>query len=415
MKRKNLTLNPYHSNPENCPKTILVTGGCGFIGSNFVRHELKNYDDVVIVNLDKLTYAGNLENLKDIEQKYGLSSLNLKPKTQDRKPNLRYLFVKGDICDRNLVDSIFSGEYLKDKGVRGETHDSRLMTPDTVVNFAAESHVDRSILDAVPFIDTNIKGTQVLLEAARIHWQNLGPGTRDPVPNVFLHISTDEVYGSLGKTGEFTETSPLLPNSPYSASKAAADLLCRSYYKAYNLPIILTRSSNNYGPYQFPEKLIPLMIKNALERKELPVYGEGLNVRDWLYVEDNCRAIDLVLRKGNIGEIYNIGGENEMKNIKVVKLICKILGESGRVNSEHGTRNTELNKLIKFIPDPRGKAHDFRYALDCSKIKKDLGWKPVSKFEEGLRKTIDWYLSNRDWVNKVVTGEYQEYYKKIYT
>jgi len=389
-------------------KTILVTGGAGFIGSNFIRHELESYDDVVIVNLDKLTYAGNLENLKDIEKKYGLASLNLKPKTQDLRPDLRYFFVKGDICDRNLADSLLSGKYFKDKEVGQGTHDARLMTPDSIVNFAAESHVDRSILDAVPFIDTNIKGTQVLLEAARIHWQDLGSGTRDMVPNVFLHISTDEVYGSLGKTGEFTETSPLLPNSPYSASKAAADLLCRSYYKAYNLPIILTRSSNNYGPYQFPEKLIPLMIKNALERKELPVYGEGLNVRDWLYVEDNCRAIDLVLRKGNIGEIYNIGGENEIENIKVVKLICKILGEKAAGDSR-------LDELIKFINDPRGKAHDFRYALDCSKIKKDLGWKPVSKFEEGLRETIDWYLSNRNWVKKVVTGEYQEYYKKIYT
>ncbi len=395
MKRKDLTLNPYHSNPKNCPKTILITGGAGFIGSKFIRYELENYDDVVIVNLDKLTYAGNLENLKDVEQKYGSSSRSRKP---------RYFFVKGDICDRKLVDSLFSGENWKGGKLKPKTQDLR---PNIVVNFAAESHVDRSILDSAPFIDTNIKGTQVLLEAARTHWKKLKPKTQDLRPNVFIHISTDEVYGSLGKTGKFEETSPLLPNSPYSASKASAELICRSYYMAYNLPIIITRSSNNYGPYQFPEKLIPLMIKNALERKELPVYGKGLNVRDWLYVEDNCKAIDLVLKKGKLGEIYNIGGENEMQNIKVVKLICKIL------KADPSTQDLKPN--IKFIADPRGKAHDFRYALDCSKIKKDLNWKPSYKFEEGLKSTIDWYLNNRDWVNKVVTGEYQEYYKKVYT
>ena len=273
------------------------------------------------------------------------------------------------------------------------------MTPHAIINFAAESHVDRSILEAEPFIDTNIRGTQILLESARTHWQNLKP-------KVFIHISTDEVYGSLGKRGKFTENSPLLPNSPYSASKAAADLLCRSYYKAYSLPVIITRSSNNYGPYQFPEKLIPLMIKNALEGETLPVYGKGMNVRDWLYVEDNCRAIDCVLRKGKPGEIYNIGGESEMENRKVVKLICRIL----RANPE----TQDLKPKTGFIADPRGKAHDFRYALDCSKIKEELDWKPTLPFEEGLKIAIDWYLSNRDWVKKVVTGEYQEYYKKIY-
>ncbi len=376
------------------PMVVLVTGGCGFIGSNFIRHELGNYDDVIIVNLDKLTYAGNLESLKDVEKKYGISSRNQKP---------RYFFVKGDICNRNLVNSLLSGKYFK-----------KNLKPDAIINFAAESHVDRSILDAEPFIDTNIKGTQVLLEAAQTHWQKLKPKTQDLRPKLFIHISTDEVYGSLGKKGKFTESSPLLPNSPYSASKAAADLICRSYYKAYSLPVIITRSSNNYGPYQFPEKLIPLMIKNALEGETLPVYGKGMNIRDWLYVEDNCRAIDLVLRKGKPGEIYNIGGENEMENRKVVKLICDILKEKAGRDSGLTTRDSRLDKLIRFIADPRGKAHDFRYALDCSRIEKDLGWKPTLPFEEGLRKTIDWYLSNRDWVKKVVTGEYQKYYKKIY-
>jgi dTDP-glucose 4,6-dehydratase len=385
------------------PIVILVTGGAGFIGSNFIRYELENYDDVIIINLDKLTYAGNLESLKDIEKKHGISSLKLKPKTQDLKPNLRYFFVKGDICDRNLVNSLLSGKYWKGGKLKPKTQD---LKPNIVVNFAAESHVDRSILDAEPFIDTNIKGTQVLLEAARSSWQNLKSKTRDLRPKVFIHISTDEVYGSLGKKGKFTENSPLSPNSPYSASKAAADLICRSYYKAYSIPVIITRSSNNYGPYQFPEKLIPLMIKNALEGKTLPIYGKGMNIRDWLHVQDNCRAIDLVLRKGKPGEIYNIGGENEMENRKAVKLICRILKENPK------TQN--LRPKTEYIADPRGKAHDFRYALDCSKIKKDLGWKPTISFEEGLRGTIDWYLSNQDWVKKVVTGEYQKYYKKIY-
>jgi dTDP-glucose 4,6-dehydratase len=386
------------------PHVILVTGGAGFIGSNFIRYELENYDDIRIVNLDKLTYAGNLENLKDVEQKYGESSLIQKPKTEDLKPNMRYFFIKGDICDRGFVNSLFSGEYWKGEKLKPKT---KVLRPDIVINFAAESHVDRSILDASPFIDTNIKGTQTLLEVAKSHWQN-------PESNIFLHVSTDEVYGSLGKTGKFTEDSPLRPNSPYSASKAGADLLCRSYYQAYNLPVIITRSSNNYGPYQFPEKLIPLMIKNALENKELPVYGKGLNVRDWLYVEDNCRAIDLVFRKGNIGEVYNIGGENEIENIKVVKLICKILGEKLAGDSRLKTHGSRLDELIKSIADPRGKAHDFRYALDCSKIKKNLKWKPTYEFKEGLGNTIDWYLNNKDWIKKVITGEYKKYYKKIY-
>jgi dTDP-glucose 4,6-dehydratase len=339
---------------------LLVTGGCGFIGSNFIRYVLRAHPDWKIVNLDKLTYAGNLANLKDI------------------KEDSCYRFVKGDIADRQLVNRLFKEEEF-----------------DAVVNFAAESHVDRSILDPSPFIETNVKGTQVLLEAARGY----------PVQR-FIQISTDEVYGSLGPTGKFTEESPLRPNSPYAASKAAADLLCRAYWKAYDVPVIITRSSNNYGPYQFPEKLIPLMIRNALLGKELPVYGEGKQVRDWLYVEDNCQAIDLVLRKGKVGEVYNIGGGCEKRNIEVVQMICEILRD------HHEAQH--LTPKIRFIKDPRGSAHDFRYALDCTKIKEELGWEPRVRFEEGLRLTVNWYLENQDWVEGVVTGEYLEYYQKVY-
>jgi dTDP-glucose 4,6-dehydratase len=333
---------------------LLVTGGAGFIGSNFIRHVLRAHPDWEVVNLDKLTYAGNLANLEDVAD------------------NPRYKFVKGDIADRESIDRLFAEECF-----------------DAVVNFAAESHVDRSILDASPFIETNVKGTQVLLEAARKHKVKR-----------FVQISTDEVYGSLGKEGAFTEQSPLLPNSPYAASKAAADLLCRAYYKAYGIPVIITRSSNNYGPYQFPEKLIPLMIRNALHDKPLPVYGTGENVRDWLYVKDNCRALDLILQKGRVGEIYNIGGGCEKRNIDVVRMILRHLGKP--------------ESLIKFIPDPRGAAHDFRYALDCSKIKKELQWEATVGFEEGLRRTVEWYLAHQDWVEEVITGEYQEYYQKLY-
>jgi len=341
-------------------KKILVTGGCGFIGSNFIHYLLRRFDDLQIVNLDKLTYAGNPANLKDVEE------------------DPRYKFVRGDIADRELVDRLFREERF-----------------DAVVNFAAESHVDRSILDASPFIETNVKGVQVLLEAARLYKVER-----------FIQISTDEVYGSLGETGKFTEESPLQPNSPYAASKAAADLLCRAYYKTYGVPVIITRSSNNYGPYQFPEKLIPLMIRNALIGKELPVYGEGKNIRDWLYVEDNCRAIALVLQKGRVGEIYNIGGNCEKRNIEVVELICFIL--------KNHPKTRHLTPKIQFIRDPRGAAHDFRYALDCSKIKEELGWEPMTDFEEGLRRTVEWYLANQDWVESVITGEYREYYRKVY-
>jgi dTDP-glucose 4,6-dehydratase len=336
---------------------LLVTGGCGFIGSNFIRFILKTHPDWKVVNLDKLTYCGNLANLRDLEN----------------HPN--YRFIRGDIADRELVNRLFKTERF-----------------DAVLNFAAESHVDRSILDPSPFIETNVKGVQVLLEAARQY----------PVER-FIQISTDEVYGSLGPTGKFTEESPLRPNNPYSASKASADLLCRAYWKAYGVPIIITRSSNNYGPYQFPEKLIPLMIRNALLGKELPVYGKGEQIRDWLYVEDNCRAITLVLERGRVGEIYNIGGGCEKKNIEVVRMICDILREI-----------RGLRPKIQFIKDPRGPAHDFRYALDCTKIKEELGWEPQTKFEEGLRRTVNWYLENQDWVESVISGEYLEYYEKIY-
>jgi len=342
-------------------KTIIVTGGAGFIGSNFIRYVVSFSPDVRIVNYDKLTYAGNLGNLTGIEE------------------GQRYRFVRGDISDPAAVARVFVEE-----------------KPWGVVNFAAESHVDRSILDATPFVDTNVKGTHVLLETAR----------RYPVER-FVQISTDEVYGALGADGVFTEESPLRPNSPYAACKAAADLIALAYAKTYELPVVITRSSNNYGPYQFPEKLIPLMIRNALNGKELPVYGEGKQVRDWLYVEDNCRAVELVLHKGRSGEVYNIGGNCEKPNIEVVELICEILAQ--RLGE-----NRYLKELITFIKDPRGAAHDFRYALDCSKIKGELGWEPRMNFEEGLRRTVEWYLANQVWVESVITGDYRAYYERVY-
>ena len=330
---------------------VLITGGAGFIGSNFVKYMLEKYPDYGIVNLDALTYCGNLENLEDIED------------------NPNYAFVKGDIQDEELVDSI-----VKDT--------------DYIVHFAAESHVDRSIEDPQIFIKTNIIGTQVLLDAAKKH--NI---------KKFLQVSTDEVYGSLGKEGYFTEESPLQANSPYSASKAGADLMVRAYGETFGLPINITRCSNNYGPYQFPEKLIPLMISNALEDKELPVYGDGKNIRDWLHVYDHCTAIDLVLHKGKLGEVYNIGGHNEKENIEIVKLILKELGKS--------------ESLIKFVKDRLG--HDRRYAIDSTKITEELGWKPKYTFETGIIETINWYLENQDWMEKVKSGEYQEYYEKMYS
>ena len=330
---------------------ILITGGAGFIGSNFVRYMLDKYPDYKITNLDKLTYCGNLENLKGIEN------------------NPNYNFVKGDITDNDLVLNISSDV-------------------DYIINFAAESHVDRSIEDPGIFIKSNIIGTQVLLDAAR-----------EQEIKKFLQVSTDEVYGSLGKTGYFTEQTPIAANSPYSASKAGADLMVRAYNKTFDLPVNITRCSNNYGPYQFPEKLIPLMISNALENKPLPVYGDGMNIRDWLHVYDHCTAIDLVLHQGKIGEIYNIGGNNEKPNIEIVKLILENLDKD--------------ESLIEYVNDRPG--HDRRYAIDSSKIQKELGWKPKYTFETGINETIKWYLDNLDWMEKVKSGEYQDYYQKNYS
>ena len=327
--------------------SILVTGGAGFIGSNFIYYLFKEHSDYIVVNFDKLTYAGNLENLKDI----------------DDKPN--YHFVRGDIANRELVECVF------------ET-----FRPEFVVNFAAESHVDRSIEGPEIFIKSNVYGTQVLLDAAKDFWlkNNMFDYAR------FLQISTDEVYGSLPleSSEKFTEESQLKPNSPYAASKAGADLLCRAYYVTYGTPVLITRSSNNFGLRQYPEKLIPLMITNALQGKPLPVYGDGLNVRDWIYVDDNCRGIDLVLHKWKIGEIYNIGGNNEWKNIDIVNLICEILGELTKKPVE------EYKKLITFVKDRPG--HDKRYALSVEKMKKELGWAPTEDFRDGMNKTVKWFV-----------------------
>ena len=330
---------------------VLVTGGAGFIGSNFIKYMLEKHQDYEIINLDALTYCGNLENLEDIED------------------NPNYSFVKGNICDDELVDEVVS-------------------EVDYIVHFAAESHVDRSIEDPQIFIKSNIIGTQVLLDAAKKYQIRK-----------FLQVSTDEVYGSLGHEGYFTEKTPLQANSPYSASKAGADLMVRAYGETFNLPINITRCSNNYGPYQFPEKLIPLMISNAIEDKELPIYGDGKNIRDWLHVYDHCSAIDLVLHKGKLGEVYNIGGHNEKENIEIVKLILKELDKP--------------ESLIKFVKDRLG--HDRRYAIDSTKISKELGWKPKYTFETGIVETIRWYLDNQDWMEKVKSGEYQEYYEKMYS
>ncbi|MZQ83725.1 dTDP-glucose 4,6-dehydratase [Paenibacillus sp. 5J-6] len=330
---------------------ILVTGGAGFIGSNFVHYMLERYPSYQIINLDALTYAGNLENLRSIQE------------------NSNYTFVKGDITDSTLVNSLF------EKGV------------DTVVHCAAESHVDRSILEPDVFVKTNVLGTQVLLEAARKY-----------DVKKFVHVSTDEVYGTLGETGLFTEETALSPNSPYSASKAGSDLLVRSYHETFGLPVNITRCSNNYGPYQFPEKLIPLMIANALNDKSLPVYGDGLNIRDWLYVEDHCSAIDLVLHKGIDGEVYNIGGNNERTNIQIVQTILRELGKP--------------ESLIQYVKDRPG--HDRRYGIDATKITKELGWEPKHNFETGIHETIRWYLDNQDWWKRIQSGEYQQYFAQQY-
>jgi dTDP-glucose 4,6-dehydratase len=325
-------------------KKILITGGAGFIGSNFIYFVLSKHDDYSVVNLDALTYAGNLENVDALSN------------------NPRYQFVHGDIGDKKLIASLFTEHRF-----------------DAVVHFAAESHVDRSISGPDLFIITNVLGTHTLINAARLAWEN------DFSVKRFIHISTDEVYGSLGPTGAFSEQTPLSPNSPYSASKAGSDLLVRSYYETFGFPAIITRCSNNYGPYQFPEKLLPLMIANALNNKPLPVYGDGNNVRDWLFVEDHCSAIDTVLSKGTCGQVYNIGGNNEKRNIDIVKLILAEIGKS--------------ESLISFVKDRLG--HDRRYAIDASKIRRELGWTPSVTFEQGIKKTITWYLENREWWEKL--------------
>jgi dTDP-glucose 4,6-dehydratase len=351
---------------------ILVTGGAGFIGSNFLIYMVKKYKDFTFINLDKLTYAGNLENLKEIEN------------------NKNYQFVKGDIAEKEHVEDIFK-KYL----------------PDVVINFAAESHVDKSILGPEEFIRTNIYGTFVLLETCRAFWKDFSD-------KKFIHISTDEVYGSLGDKGYFYETTSYKPNSPYSASKASADFLVRAYYKTYGFPGIITNCSNNYGPYQFPEKLIPLIIFNALNSKPLPIYGDGKNVRDWLYVLDHCKAIESVLEKGKSGEKYNIGGNNEWENIKIVKKICEILEHRKNKGKLSDFKNLSENfeKLITFVKDRPG--HDRRYAICSDKIKEQLGWVPETDFETGLNYTIDWYINNIKWVENVITGEYLKYYNKNY-
>jgi dTDP-glucose 4,6-dehydratase len=333
-------------------KCLVVTGGCGFIGSNFVRDQLERYSEQSIVNIDKLTYAGNPENLTDVEG------------------DPRYRLEKLDICDRNSIQALLAA-----------------VKPDAVVNFAAESHVDRSILDSGPFIQTNVVGTQVLLDASR-----------QAKVSRFVQVSTDEVYGSLGAEGFFTEETPLAPNSPYSASKTAADVLVRAYCHTFGFPALITRCSNNYGPYQFPEKIIPLFISKAVEDKPLPVYGTGENVRDWIHVLDHCRGIDAALRKGRLGEVYNFGGHEEIRNIDLTRMLLQLLGKP--------------QTLIEFVRDRPG--HDLRYAIDCSKAERELGWKPQVAFREGIRNTIAWYQANSEWVNRIKTSEYLKYYEQQY-
>ena len=330
---------------------LLVTGGAGFIGSNFIHYVLSKHPDWELMNLDKLTYAGNLGNLKDVEN------------------SPRYRSIKGDIVDRELISNLLQDNI------------------DAIINFAAESHVDRSILDASPFIETNVKGTQALLEGARQY--RLGK---------FIQVSTDEVYGSI-QQGKFTEDSPLSPNSPYAASKAAADLLCHAYWKTYQLPVIITRCSNNLGPFQFPEKLIPLAVTNVLESKPIPIYGDGLNIRDWIYVVDHCQALDLVLQKGKPGEVYNIAANQEKANLELIHQLLDIMDKP--------------HSLITFVADRLG--HDRRYALDASKIARELGWKPSYSFEQALTTTVNWYSNHESWWRKVKSGEYAKYYQKMYS
>ena len=351
-------------------RTVLVTGGCGFIGVNFVRLVLGSCPDWQVVNLDKLTYAGNMESLGELID------------------HPHHTFVRGDICDRELVRQLF------------QKHDI-----DTVVHFAAESHVDRSITGPDAFIKTNIFGTFTLLEVAREVWETSN-GFPDQVR--FLHVSTDEVYGSLGESGYFSETTCYDPRSPYSASKASSDHLVRASFHTYGLPVLITNCSNNYGPYQFPEKLIPLVLNNALHGRPLPVYGDGGNVRDWLYVQDHCEAIVRVLEQGRPGESYNIGGHNEKKNIEVVELLCDMLDE--RVEPLPG--GEPRRSLITFVKDRLG--HDRRYAIDATKIERELGWTPKYTFDQGMERTVEWYLGNRSWMEAVMDGSYRQYYEKMY-
>lgn len=347
-------------------KTYLVTGGAGFIGSNFVLYMLKKHKGIKIVNVDKLTYAGNLENLKEIEG------------------DERHVFVQADICDREAISKLFA-EY----------------DFDYVINFAAESHVDRSIKNPEIFVDTNVGGTVNMLQCAKNAWAE-GEGFK--AGKKYLQVSTDEVYGSLGDDGFFMETTPLCPHSPYSASKASADMFVMAFHDTYGFPVNITRCSNNYGPYQFPEKLIPLIINNAKQKKALPVYGDGMNVRDWLYVEDHCKAIDMVAENGRDGEVYNVGGHNERPNIFIVKKIIESL--AGKYDK------TIDESLIKYVEDRKG--HDRRYGIDPQKIKDELGWYPKTPFEKGIELTIDWYLANTEWMERVTSGAYQNYYADMY-
>ncbi|MBL4593088.1 MAG: dTDP-glucose 4,6-dehydratase [Flavobacteriales bacterium] len=346
-------------------KTILITGGAGFIGSHLIRLFVNKYPNYKIVNLDKLTYAGNLANLTDVEGKSN------------------YEFVKGDIVDTDFINQLFSDYYF-----------------DAVIHLAAESHVDRSIEGPMEFIMTNIVGTTNLLNAAKDSWKD---NFND---KLFYHVSTDEVYGSLGDEGMFLETTSYDPRSPYSASKASSDHIVRAYHHTYGMPIVISNCSNNYGSHQFPEKLIPLFINNIQNNKPLPVYGKGENIRDWLWVNDHARAIDVIFHKGRNGETYNIGGHNEWKNIDLIKVMCKVMDE------KLGRPEGESEKLITYVKDRAG--HDMRYAIDATKLKEELGWVPSLQFEEGIRNTIDWYLDNEEWLNNITSGDYQNYYKKQY-